>query len=78
MTAVGERIRARREYLGMSRADLSRAAEISATHVRNIEDGLKSPTIEVLGAVGRALGITFEIPPPPPVSVNGRRRRTPP
>lgn len=63
---LGEQIRAAREGKNWTRAELGRQADISGQHVGNIEDDLKSPTIEVLGRIASALGVDF--------TVHGNRR----
>lgn len=57
---VGERIRARREDLGLTQAEL--AAELSVTHqhVSAIEGGSSSPSLDLLVAFARRLGVSTD------------------
>jgi transcriptional regulator with XRE-family HTH domain len=54
---LGEVIRQRRSELGMSQADLARAANIDARQIRRYEAGEQQPLIGVAVAIAKALGI---------------------
>ena len=54
---LGARLRARREALGMSQAELGEKAGISANYVGVLERGLKLPTLDTLVALAKALGV---------------------
>lgn len=56
---VGNVIRKMRKSKGMSQEVLSGFAELDRTHYSKIERGLRSPTIDTLFKIARAL----EIPP---------------
>ncbi len=61
MTAkeVGERIAYFRNKKKMTKNALANQAGISPTHINDLEAGRKSPTVEFLGYICQALGITF-------------------
>lgn len=54
---VGARVRQLREARGLSREQLGVYAGTSASTVRNIEDGRKSPTLRSLEGIAQALGV---------------------
>jgi transcriptional regulator with XRE-family HTH domain len=54
---LGARLRARREALGLSQAELAENADISANYVGVLERGLKLPTLDKLFALAKALGV---------------------
>jgi transcriptional regulator with XRE-family HTH domain len=54
---LGARLRARREALGMSQADLGEKAGITPNYVGVLERGLKLPTLDTLVALAKALGV---------------------
>ena len=55
---VGERIRLLREQRRLNRNELANAAGISPTYIYQLEKGEKSPTVEYLGYLCDALGIS--------------------
>jgi transcriptional regulator with XRE-family HTH domain len=54
---LGEAIRLRRTQLGMSQADLARAADLDAEQIRGYEAGERQPLFTVAVAIAAALGI---------------------
>jgi len=56
--AVGEEIKKKRDFLGISQKQLSQKANISQSSIHYIESGQNSPTIETLEKIAIALGIT--------------------
>jgi transcriptional regulator with XRE-family HTH domain len=55
---LGARLRARREGLGWSQAELAEKIDISANYVSVLERGLKLPTLDTLLTLARALGVS--------------------
>jgi transcriptional regulator with XRE-family HTH domain len=55
----GERIRAARHAVGLSQAELARAANISAVYVSQIEAGLRIPSDRNARALGEALNLPW-------------------
>ncbi|MBK0419720.1 cupin domain-containing protein [Leucobacter sp. CSA1] len=53
---LGERIRGRRQEIGMTAQQLARAAELSPAQVSQIERGHSDPSLEALRRIARALG----------------------
>ena len=60
MSGVGERIRERREALGLSRAELAEKAGVSLTTFQNWEMGNNEPTRSRLQSLAQALECPFE------------------
>lgn len=56
----GLRVRTFRTRLGYSFADLADAAEISESHVRNLENGNRAPTMQSLAKLANALHVPAE------------------
>lgn len=54
---LGARLRARREALGWSQAELAEKVGISANYVGVLERGLKLPTLDTLVVLARRLGV---------------------
>jgi transcriptional regulator with XRE-family HTH domain len=54
---LGARLRARREALGWSQAQLAEAVGVTPNYVGVVERGEKLPTLETVEAFGRALGV---------------------
>jgi transcriptional regulator with XRE-family HTH domain len=52
---VGNRVRQHRERLGISKAELAKAAKVSTAVVTKIERSTHSPSLSVLQAISRAL-----------------------
>lgn len=56
---LGDRIRIIRNEKGFSIEELAHRANISTTHLGRVERGDRSPTVDILGKIVKALGITF-------------------
>lgn len=56
MDSFGSAVRALRDSAVMTRADLARAAYISPSHLRNIENGHRAPSVEHARELDRVLG----------------------
>jgi len=54
--AIGRILRAKRENLGISQEVLAERAEVDRSYVSILERGLKSPTLETLEKICKALG----------------------
>ena len=54
-------LRARRHELGMTQAELSRAAKIALSYVGRLEAGTSSPGIDLLDRLAGALGVTLDV-----------------
>jgi transcriptional regulator with XRE-family HTH domain len=54
---LGARLRARREGLGWSQAELAEKIDISANYVSVLERGLKLPTLDTLVTLAQALSV---------------------
>lgn len=55
---LGDELRKARDDAKMTQEDLSFAAEIDRTYVSMLENNKKSPTVDVLFRICRALGIS--------------------
>lgn len=55
-SAIGRILRAQRENLGISQETLAERAEVDRSYVSILERGLKSPTLETLEKICKALG----------------------
>jgi transcriptional regulator with XRE-family HTH domain len=55
---LGGRLRERRDAIGWSQAQLAEAVGVTPNYVGVIERGEKLPTLEVVEAASRALGVT--------------------
>lgn len=55
--ALGEAVKALRDERGLTQADLSERAGLSCAYVNRIERGLANPSLLVLGALSRGLGV---------------------
>ncbi|MEM1486367.1 helix-turn-helix transcriptional regulator [Oscillospiraceae bacterium PP1C4] len=58
--ALGIRIRELRKARNISQEELGFKASISAAHLGQIERGLKKPTVDTLGKIASALGISIQ------------------
>lgn len=56
---VGERIRALRKARGWSRERLAEAASVHSSHLGGVERGEHNSSLELLGAVADALGVSL-------------------
>lgn len=55
-SAIGRILRAKRESLGVSQEALAERADVDRSYVSILERGLKSPTLETLEKICKALG----------------------
>ena len=55
-SAIGRILRAKRENLGISQEALAERADVDRSYVSILERGLKSPTLETLEKICKALG----------------------
>ena len=55
---VGRRIRALREMQGFSQERLADLAKIHRTYLSGVESGSRNPTLDVLGRIAKALGVS--------------------
>ena len=51
----GHRIRKRRQGLGITQEELADRVSLSRTHMGHIEQGRRSPSLEVLNKIAKAL-----------------------
>ncbi|HET6154523.1 MAG TPA: XRE family transcriptional regulator [Marmoricola sp.] len=58
-TAMGARLRERRNELGLSLSEAARRAEVSASYLTAVENGTSTPSLPVLSRVAHALEITI-------------------
>lgn len=56
---LGDKIRRLRENAGMTQNALANRAGVSPTYIYQLEQGLKSPTVEYLGYICDGLGVTL-------------------
>ena len=60
--ALGKRIKAARERVGMTQEDLAAAVDYSVDHVSVVERGVKPPKLEKLVAIANGLNVgTYEL-----------------
>lgn len=55
--ALGEVVRERRRALSLTQEQLADAAGLHSTYISLIERGMKSPSLDSIEALGRALGV---------------------
>jgi transcriptional regulator with XRE-family HTH domain len=55
--ALGLRVRALRDRLGLSQEELAERAELHWTYVSGIERGLRNPGLNILAALAHALNV---------------------
>jgi DNA-binding XRE family transcriptional regulator len=60
LEAVGERIRTRRERLGLTQRDVANGLQVSAQAVSKWERGENAPDVGVLLALSRLLGVSLD------------------
>lgn len=60
MHTIGQRIRSRREALGLTRAELADVSRVSVRFVAGLELGEANASMQKLVAICRALGLTME------------------
>ena len=54
--AIGAKLRALREKLGMSQEEVAERAGVDRTYISILERGLKSPTLDTMEKICAALG----------------------
>lgn len=57
--SIGERIYYWRDLKNLSVYKLSKLSDVSENHIRNLENGIKQPTIKVLQKLTESFGITL-------------------
>lgn len=57
---IGNKIRKLREAKNIKKNALANLAGVSPTYINDLESGRKCPTVEYLGYICQALGITME------------------
>lgn len=57
--SIGERIYYWRNLNNLSVYKLSKLSDVSENHIRNLENGIKQPTIKVLQKITDSLGISM-------------------
>jgi transcriptional regulator with XRE-family HTH domain len=60
LSELGQRIRSRRERLGLKQLDIANALQISPQAVSKWERGENSPDIAILGALSKLLGVSTD------------------
>lgn len=58
---IGEIIKQRRKYLGITQKELSEIVGIGLRSLISIETGKGNPTVETLCSIFEALGLTIEV-----------------
>ncbi len=57
MKAVGERLKWRREFLGVNQADMAAKCGLVASHLSHFESGRRSPSLENFTKLCAALNV---------------------
>ena len=60
LKAIGERIKEKRDSLGISQTDLVEGLGITVPYLERVEKGTKSMSIETLMAISEKLGVTTD------------------
>ncbi len=60
LSELGQRIRFRREHLGLKQLDIANALQVSPQAVSKWERGENSPDIAILGTLSRLLGVSID------------------
>jgi transcriptional regulator with XRE-family HTH domain len=55
---LGMRVKQMRRAAQMSRYALAQRAGVSYNHIKKVEEGISSPTVEMLEKLAKALGVT--------------------
>ena len=78
-TWIGQRVHRLRRGKGLTRSDLAERLGVSRQRVGNWERGLNTPTLGVLPALARELGVTVDElvtgEPSPPVGLSPEKRK---
>ena len=61
LKAVGRRIKAAREKAGLTQEDLAAKANLSTTHIRCIERGVKPPKLDTFVTIANAIGVSSDL-----------------
>ena len=56
----GERVRLRREELGLSQEEFAFQSGIHRTYVSGIERGVRNPSLTMVERIVKALGVSFD------------------
>jgi len=56
-TTIGGKIRAAREKIGTSQADLARAVDVTPPHLWQVEHGRAQPSLPLIRRLAEALGV---------------------
>ena len=57
---LGERIKVRREELGLTQLQLAQALEVTPQHVSVIEKNKRAPSLDLLAKLAHELGVTTD------------------
>lgn len=57
---LGERIRQKRENLGITQRDLAQSISMTPQHISVIEQGKRLPSIELLAKLAQELGVSID------------------
>lgn len=60
---IGEKVRQRRESLGMTQVELSERSGLNRTNISKIEGGRYNVSVDLLGRIAEALGCGIELKP---------------
>jgi transcriptional regulator with XRE-family HTH domain len=58
--SIGERIKKRRQILGMTQQELAKAIWVTPQHISAIEQGKRDPSLFSLARLARELGVTID------------------
>lgn len=59
--SIAKQVGKAREKKGLTQAEVAQKAEISVTYYAMIERGEENPSSDILGKLGKVLGITIKI-----------------
>lgn len=59
--AIGVRLRAARERLGLTQAEVARRMEVQPPYIAAVEAGRVNLTVGQLGAIASAIGVGFDV-----------------
>lgn len=78
---VGQHIRVKRQALGLKQVELAREVQVSPQHISQIELDQAAPSLEVVIALSRTLGVSTDYlltgREPAPVDIRGAIRAQP-
>jgi transcriptional regulator with XRE-family HTH domain len=58
--ALGHALRAQREALGRTQAEVAAEAKVNRAYLSELESGRRNPTVTTLARLGAALGVSLE------------------